>query len=254
MSNDYTNTDAVHAYLRNKMEKDQLEEFEKELHNNPQLAEEVEWHKDFQKILLQSEKNSVKAHIQELIGSKKIEQPPSSKESSTIRTLWNSNRRYLAIAAMLLIAIAISFLFLPTNNNEQTLFAKHLEAPYHSPPKDVRGEKSTDWIKAYQAKQYRQVSSLLTQKEKSGELSAEEKLYLGLAYLYQKDDQTDKAIQYLETAKKENAILYEGTSNWYIALAYWKAGEKENAKKYLQEIVTQKAWKHQEAEELLLLK
>jgi len=249
MPDNYKNTDSIHAYLKGEMEEDILMKFEEELAKNPELANEIQWHKDFQEVMLLAEKKNIKKQIRGLIEEEKKEEGSAKTIFFPFKTLWKSNSTYLAIAAVLLLSIALSLLFLP--NNQEPIFAKHLETPYFSSPSKTRGSGENDWVKTYQLRNYKEMAAVLTQKEQTSGLDAEQKFYLGLAYLYQNENHISKAVAYLEAAKQENPIFYESTSHWYIALAHLKNQENEVAKKYLKEIVANKSWKHKDAQELL---
>lgn len=244
-------TDTIHTYLKGRMDQETLQKFEEALLNNKELTDEVQWHKDFQDILLLAEKEDLQEHVQQLIEKEKNQDNSKSNETKVVPlpSFWKANRRYLSIAALLAIVFAISFLFF--SNESKPLFAKHLETPYFSSPENTRGGAKIDWIKAYQNRDYPQVVTLLQQLEQKSELSNEQKLYMGLAHLYQEDNHTTKAIQYLKAIQQKNPTLYNSTCNWYISLAYLKDGQKEKAKEYLQEITAKQSWKHQEAKQLL---
>ncbi len=251
MANKHYDTDAIHTYLKGRMDQETLRKFEEALSNNEELTDEVQWHKDFQDILLLAEKEDLQEHVQQLIEEEKNQGSTKPNEAKVVplQSFWRDNRRYLSVAALLAIAFATSLLFF--SSEPKPLFAKHLEAPYFSSPEKTRGGAKIDWIKSYQDQDYPQVVALLQQLEQKSELSNEQKLYLGLAYLYQEDNHTAEAIQYLKATQQKNPTLYNSTCNWYIALAYLKDGQKEKAKEYLQEIVAKQSWKHQEAKQLL---
>jgi len=61
----------------------------------------------------------------------------------------------------------------------------------------------------------------------------------------------DKSITQFESIIQQNNINYSPASKWYISLAYLKNNQAEQAKKYLQQIVKDKSWKHKEAQKLL---
>jgi len=243
----YNDTDIINDYLEGNIENTTYTNFNEELDRNPELAEEVEWHKNFKEAVFLVEKEKLQQRTLELIEKEKNKNPNKPKVVS-LKTSWRSKSRYLAIAAMLVTAIALIFLFLP--KNDSSLTAQYLSEP-HSTPVSTRDSADADWIDAYKNKQYNRVISILSQQEQTDPLNAEQKFYLGLTYLYQDANQTPKAIQYLKAAQQENPTFYKDNSNWYIALAHLQAKQKEAAKKYLQEIVAKKSWKHQEAQKLL---
>ncbi len=252
---EYDDTDAVHDYLEGDMDKTKLEEFEELLNNDSELKKEVEWHKNFKNAVFAVEKEQLEERVKKMIA---VEKKQEQKEVPVISLPKSSNQKrfyWIAAAAALILALGLGLLLVP--NNEQSLLVDELKTSYAAPVVTMgKNPQNPDqmWqesISAYQLKDYQKVVSLLSQKEQNSSLNSEQKFYLGLAHLYQKDGQTQKAIQYLTTAKKENPRLYEENSNWYIALAHLKMNQKEAAKEYLQRIVNTKSWKHQEAQRLL---
>ncbi|MFK7906941.1 MAG: tol-pal system YbgF family protein [Chitinophagales bacterium] len=252
---EYDDTDGIHDYLEGDMDKTALEAFEELVNNDPQLKQEVEWHKNFKDAVFVAEKEELAQRVKELIA---VEKEQGSKDNSVVSLPKPSNQKrfyWIAAAAVLLLTFGLGLLFMP--NNENSLLVNELQKTYAAPVVTMgENEPNSDqiWqesISAYQLKDYKKVVLLLSQKEQHSSLDSEQKFYLGLAHLYQEKGQTQKAIQYFATAKKENPMLYEENSNWYIALAYLKVDDKEAAKEYLQQIVSTKSWKHQEAQELL---
>lgn len=248
MSNNYKDVDIIHDYLDGNMDRNTLIKFEQEIANDAELAEEVQWQRDFREAVFLTEKEKLKERAAQLMQKKK-NQTSSTSKVVPIQTFWSSQKRYLAIAAMLLLTIAVSLLFFPIN--EKSLYVKHLEIAYSPSPSDTRTADAVEWLEAYKNKNYTQVATILSQKEQNTSLNTEEKFYLGLAYLYQNQGQNKKAIAYLQQAKSENPILYEENANWFTALAYLKDKQNKAARQILQEIIENKSWKHQDAKQLL---
>ena len=52
MSNNYKDADFIHDYLEGNMDRNTLTKFEEELAKDAELAQEVQWHKDFRDAML----------------------------------------------------------------------------------------------------------------------------------------------------------------------------------------------------------
>lgn len=252
---EYDDTDAIHDYLEGDMDKARLKAFEELLNNDSELKKEIEWHKNFKDAVFVAEKEQLEQRVKRLMLEEKEENSKNNSVVSLPKSAPKKRFYWIAVAAALILALGLGLLFMP--NNENSLLVDELKTPYAAPVVTM-GENNSNpdqiWqesISAYQLKDYKKVISLLSEKEQNFSLNSEQKFYLGMAYLYQENGQTQKAVQYLTTAKKENPRLYEENSNWYIALAHLKANQKEVAKEYLQKIVSTKSWKHREAQLLL---
>ncbi|MEZ4886966.1 MAG: hypothetical protein R3E32_19710 [Chitinophagales bacterium] len=251
---DYKDIDIIQDYLEGNLDKNSLTKFEEELAVNTALAEQVKWHETFTDAILLEEKEKLQQHVKQLIKNEKVQSSKENHTVSSVKKFRISNRHYWAAAAIVFLTFSVALLFY--SNNQSSIVAEDLAVPYAAPVVTMGATKIDNqlWqqaILAYQTGEYEQVVAALTQKEQVGSLNTEQKFYLGLAYLYQNMNEPQQVVQYLEAAKQENPTLYEETCNWYIALAYLKDNQKEVAKQYLQTIVNNQSWKHQEAQELL---
>ena len=101
---------------------------------------------------------------------------------------------------------------------------------------------------AYNQKQYRKAIQAWQQIISENGASAEDRFYLGLAYLY--NQQYGNAIQELENKPSAETDQFIQERQWFLALAFILNQQNEKAKTILNQIQVQD-WKYQEAQELL---
>lgn len=158
-------------------------------------------------------------------------------------------QRLLVAASVLIIGGIATYLFFNQSRREasyERLLADYTNE-YYSAPFTTRNveEKTTDWVLAYQNKDFVAVINHL---ENTNRNLPRETFYLGMAYFYMSDYQ--QAGTYLLDKTLENSLFIE-QGKWYAALAYLQLNKQEQALELLKEIVETKTYRHREAGQLI---
>lgn len=191
--------------------------------------------------------------------AKELERTHSVRRDVPILNKKSKNRRiWFSIAAAILI-ILISFpvynAFYSTTPSSIALAEDLLANPF--PNNELRkGQTDIDELKvkaitAYNTKNYEEAVLYYEQVSAQGQMSETDYLFLGLSYLYGKNQDVNQAVANLESAQKAVTNKYEEETNLYLSLALIKQGAQDKAHKILQKIVETKAWKYKDAEKIL---
>lgn len=157
---------------------------------------------------------------------------------------------WLKVAATIVLVLVSGLVIynITANQNGQELVAQALEVPY--PMIAVsRGDDTNDdlneAISAYESRNFAKAAASYTKLEQSTTI----KFYLGLSYLY--NDNLDEAIAKLSDRALQES-RFSDQCEWYLALAYFKAGEANKSKAILHGIANNdKHYVNQEARDLL---
>ncbi len=174
---------------------------------------------------------------------------PQADASRKGYVLW---RNIAKVAAIILLLLVPTLLFLNKASSVDSLLEAHLEIPYDKPP-ITRGDFDPNmkfWNQVaiqYENKDYNSaivsLESIIQQKET---LSMAH-FYTGLSYLYLKPPMPKKAIPHFKkVVERENPFSEQGL--WYLGLAYLQADEKILCKETLEKIT---GYKYKEAQNLL---
>lgn len=176
-----------------------------------------------------------------------------SASTANIRLL--NIRRIVAVAAILLLGI-IAWQMFAIDANYNQLTDEYLAVQYAN--NELRkgevvdlGELRVKAITAYNNKAYQEAAQLRQQVAQTAEATEYDFFFLGLSYLYQQPAVSDKAIEAFRQAiaHPQKELLEE--SEWHLALSYLKAGQLNDAKQLLQQIVDNQSWQDDKAEQLL---
>lgn len=275
--NEENQHDVISAYLYNDLEEDELKAVETKMAEDADFEKEVEMYAALIGTYHKQQKNQFAEWMEEMglekeeeeIGGSKVVsiQPTPTESRSKTPTFFNQtsflsriNRWYAVAAAVLLFLTAIFLvqLYTPTTLSTEQLVANHLEIP-HEAPSNSMGLSDADEIAwnqakdAYRNQKYVQVIELLEPLAIAGSDKAAIYFYLGLAYLYDENTPSVKAVPPLQEAVKRYSD-YEDMVNWYVALAYLKGEEKVKAEAILEGIKKRNkntTFKYEEAVELL---
>lgn len=157
---------------------------------------------------------------------------------------------WLKVAATIVLVLVSGLVIynITANQNGQELVAQALEVPY--PMIAVsRGDDTNDdlneAISAYESRNFAKAAASYAKLEQSTTI----KFYLGLSYLY--NDNFDEAIAKLSDRALQES-RFSDQCEWYLALAYFKAGEAQKSKAILHGIANNdKHYVNQEARDLL---
>jgi len=210
----------ITQYLNNSLSDKDKKVFDALLKTDAEFAKEVAFQQSLQKVIAKEEYTTLKTHLQSL-----------EKGNSSI------NYKKWLIAASIVLLVGFSslwFLNSDTSINSQELYAQNFE-PYRNVIKPiVRGESNNDIeskaFAAYETKNYDKALILFDKMlaESNNEITRFYKANVLLQL-----DKTEEAI----TVFEQNTNLeseWKTKNSWYLALAYLKADDMENAKKQLQ--------------------
>ena len=212
------------------------------------MAEEVQLQKDTHKILDVFAQNAYKEKLKEI--DAKLEN--NSQEAKTISfTERMAKSRIYSIAAVILLLIATSYIWLSVNLNP----ARIAEDAYEPYPNilTVKGDNNIDQllqdgVRAYKAEDFDKAISSLEEVLKADPDEKNAAFYLGLTKI--SNNQSEEAIPLLKIAK--SSPKFEAITDWFIGLAHLKSGNTEEAKTIFEVIANDPANdKQKEAQEIL---
>jgi tetratricopeptide (TPR) repeat protein len=159
--------------------------------------------------------------------------------SSSVRQspsrVWSA-RPYLALAATIVIVAGMTTTYLLRSTTEEALFQQHFE-PYPSTQPVVRGaaaDGASDPVILYESHDYRGalVGFEKTLRERPNDPAA--RFYAGLCQLAL--DRSTDAIRNLEETRRLGASELDAPAEWYVALAYLRSRNLDEAHSRLQRI------------------
>lgn len=161
---------------------------------------------------------------------------------------YGTNLKWFWAAAIIVVVASVTYFFLNSTDTLNQKLAQYLSEPYAISDQVRSGasQETQDWIKAYKTADYSKTIDLLT---KSDSLTSKERLYLGLSYLY--NDQDDLSIDQLN--EPFGSPYLDPQRKWYLALAYLQSEQSALAIPILEELQSNKSFKATEAKELLAL-
>ena len=161
--------------------------------------------------------------------------------------------RWITYAAAACLVLAASVYLFETNASPKKLADNYIKANYSTLSQLMSGDSDsiTLGMAAYNDQQYSRAIQLFEGVEKHDPSNSDVKKYAGLAYL--KMQNYDKALQqFNELAAMEG--LFSNSGDFLKAVTLMersKPGDKEEAKKLLQKVVTEKEAENEKAEEWL---
>ncbi|MEZ4848870.1 MAG: hypothetical protein R3B93_09705 [Bacteroidia bacterium] len=181
----------------------------------------------------------------------KLQQIHATQQATSKTNYWP----WISVAASIIVLFLSIIYWQSTNSHD--IYQQYFEA--YRAPMLVRGMDNSQtfqlWeeaIMAYQEGDYEKSIHIL-EKLVAKENNPQHKFYLALSYMAISPPQTDKAIPVLEEVHYLKNEMYEQTS-WYLALAYWKNKQLEDAYKMFNLIAgNQGSFHQQDAQEILAL-
>lgn len=241
----------VQRYLDKEMSDEELKQFESELKTNPELYEELLFHKEVDgaiKELLEENlfiKNLEKAHASYVktmkkggktnIFSRKFAFMPEESRPKTRPIVW-----YAAAAmATLAIGTASYFAIVSSKNSPAGLYAEY-KIPYEAPNVQRSGNENNSEdlfmsiLALFNQKDYKACIANCDKLIAKGDTRSSIFYYKGLAQL-ESDDAANAIANLSKTAADDQSELQQ-EAEWYLGLAYLKAEDSENARKQFNRI------------------
>lgn len=235
MNEDYTREEWIEKYLDNALDEKRRAEFEQKLHEDPQLAQALQFEKNFRLLEKQEDEMIFREKLNETIntyryqetGTKTSEPDLSNKENKkTLRFFQNYFRVAATFLALVSLALLLFFLLRSTKTQEDKLFGQYFE-PYATDFISRSGDDTLVFpvkaLFAYSEGDYPSAINLL--EEKRLEFPDNEMIlfYLGISCLA--DDQFSKAESCFSLLRENPSGSFYEQAKWYYALTLLKTGK-----------------------------
>lgn len=221
-------------FLRNEMESEEKETFEKTLAESADLQRELAFHQQLMKGLDLNLREETKSYLQAF----------EKKEPSGIKKQRMGVSGLIKVASILIalfgsgLIVYMAFFQDPDN---KAIAASHFQ-PYPNHLTNItRGdnqEGSSNYIdkamRYYSGEEYGKAISLFKKAIDRDKAKGLATFYLGNAYLA--SGKSEKAIQTLEGADESLPSDYEVKNEWYLALAYLSNGQEKNALMHINKV------------------
>ncbi len=238
----------IESYLEGTLKGQALVDFEQRLSSDQELAAEVNLHRDVdQQLVRQEQKKALRKEWEEIIETDAAPQAPATSKRSLFYYLPR-------IAAAVLFGILL-YLAWPTSLSEQQLAGQYWEqtAVFQSSTIDRSSAPTPAYLRlleqaytAYEGQQYPEAIAICKQLSPPLE---EVTLLLGAAQFANEDPTA--AIQSFQSILDQVVSTNKEEARWYLALAYLKNGDRDNAQQTLATIIAQASWNHELAKTLL---
>lgn len=215
--------DRIESYVEGTNPPEQKRQFEKDLEDDPSLKEEYQAYLATQRAVENLALDQVRAKVAEVAQR----QPETAK-------IFKLNRRIIAIAAGFLVLIAaLTFLYGRQQYSDQNLFAQQYEAPNWSP---IRGATAAtaqydQAILSLQKGNRKEAITGLSAIAKTDEVYANAQYTLG--HLQLQEQQAADAVKTFETLRELNDKRYRENVEWFLTLAYLRAGNEIQANRQI---------------------
>jgi len=233
-------------YLLDQMSESEKIEFEQEVKTNKALQKELEIAKAIIDSVALNAKRNVKAELNE-IHNKHFGTGTSKQHRDTKNPrIWSLVRN---IAAILILGILLTYVFLPKSMTSEELYTSYYEAPelelnYRGGDDDRVVAQLSQY---YEAKNYMSYIKLADQQDSL--ILARPTLQFAKAIAYVETENLTSAIPLFE--KLRTNPLHKKRSQWYLALTYLNEGNLDKAKSILNEIADGQGSYNNKAKEIL---
>ena len=258
MDKKYTQEE-IDLYLNNKLEGEELKDFEREMSSNKELERKVKISGDLD-IAMDDHafEEDLKAKLKMISANYPKSQTLNNENEKEAdqKGFVTQNKWLITIGIILLTIVAIAYFWKPSPKeatNEQ-IFAANYE-PYESLQSDRSSTAEEDYIAIigfYDNQQYQEAMPLLEDYTSKSPNQANAQIMLGNVYLNVLPAQTQKAIDLFQSISSSDNKLFSEVAEWYLALAYLKNDEKEKALPVLESLAEQSVGKYSKLAEKLL--
>lgn len=235
----------IKKYLANELSPQERNAFEQEMENDPFLMESIDGWSMHQEALTMSDLNTLENKLNTKIDSK-ITQPGKGKVISL------NFFRYAAAACIIGVLGLVSWrlVFVQKNMDEQAIYASYFK-PLTNPDATVRGEndstEASQAIQAYEKEDYFEAIKYYEKLVANNPDNVKNNLFLGISFLA--TNQPKKAIDVLNKITASEQFHFD--IQWYLALAYLKNKEIQQAQTTLTNLTKEENYYQKEAQEIL---
>ncbi len=227
----------IERYLRNELERKELDKFENSLSTDPNLAKQVDQLRSLPNDLLILEKERLSKQVKQWI---KEDQNPDYKKTKPRKSSSIFNIRIIGYAASIVLLLTVSGLFLlPLTNAGLDSKVQAFIDDTHKSPTVLRASLDEQWSKAIQEYNEGDFDTMIATMNpiiETGAPTTEQYFYFALANLYLEEEQYDVALEYFDLTQQQDPAVYLEDISWYKALIFLKRNEGEKAKTQLMKI------------------
>nr|WP_321234585.1 hypothetical protein [uncultured Psychroserpens sp.] len=227
----------IAQYFTQKLSQEAQKEFDHLMATDAEFAKDVTFQKNLKTIIEKEERNTVKQQLQGF----------EAEEHSGF------NYKNWLIAATIVILLGLSsFWYFNNTIDTEKLYVENFE-PYRNVVQPiVRGEAKTDLkTKAFTAYEIKNYTEALRYFDELLKENPDETIAFYKANVLMKLDKTEEAVAIFKTNLKTSDSL-DAKNNWYLALAFLKNENIENAKDQLSHLIkSESTFKKDEAKKLL---
>jgi len=223
----------IESYLQNNMSEENRAAFEEKLASDEHFRILFE---DTKKLILGIETASLKDNLEafhdEMTGVKRLKTRfgANHPKNKTKSFPWTRVKWYAAASILLILG---TFWFQQDPSNSEALYAKHF-VPDPGLATTMGSTQNYEFYKAmvqYKQGDYDKAIENWEAFENTGKMTDTLHYFIGVAYLANGDQY--KAIKYLQPLQEEAQNPFQKETAYYLGLAYLKADNVEDAKKYL---------------------
>lgn len=244
MRNNTDYTEIIEKYLDGELTGEELENFQKALESDEELAPELKLHEDIQKAISQTDVIELRENI-----AKTIQNAGDGKKRISIRNTW------LVAASVIVLTgttLAVWFIMNGSGSNEK-LFSMYYyteEAPaYTRSGAGVSGKIFENAMQLYENRKYEKAIPEIKKVLEKDKDNFTARFFLGMSFI--ETSQLDDAIIVFKGIIDHNDNLYLDKAAWYLGLCYLRSGEKDKALKKFQNIIDSKSFYANKAEKIL---
>lgn len=209
------NIEQIEQYLDGTLSGKERQQMEERLGSDSDLKATLQWHLDLRQVAIAAEEVRL---IQMLKNT-------STKQAKIVRLPY---KVYALAAAILLLLIAGIWWLIPQPDND--LFATHFQ-PYPNVTVPLERDELNDNLEIRAFRAYEEADYPLAAARLDSLLQAEPKMeyrfYLAMAQLVNSD--YISSIENLETVREMGDAAFGEYAMWYLGLAYWKVGDKNQS-------------------------
>ena len=237
-------------YLDGELGEHEQQRFEKELSSNPELAKDLELHREVNHALQETDVLGFRNQLDQIHAS--IE--PGYKQSITRKVLQSKYARIAAASVAILLAVGLIFgnmLNQPVNTDE--LFERYYDAPPLSRTTRSDAQVENVYMKAlehYKNERFADAAKLFEQVVELNKYNIPAHMGAGVSNL--ENNQPEKAKGSFKEIIGQEDNLYIDQATWYLGLCYLKTRNLDNARTQFDIIVSgNRPFKQDEAKKIL---
>lgn len=230
-------TKMIESYLDGSLVGQELEDFKQAIASQPELAKEVDLHREVNESLKDDMSEKFKSSLAEAIRKAKAQK--------------RNKIRYFSAAAAIAI-LMISIISVPTKQDPEKVFEKYYapyEADFIQRSSKLSKKGTTIAYEYYQSADYQKCFELLDQHLEHTPSDAVASFYMGLSALELNFDEL--AIEYLSKEDLYKGSAFSSHAKWYLGLSYLKTNQKKDAEAVFSQLAHEKNFYQERSQAIL---